>query len=95
MIEALGSAKSSLVVEPRIYITGKNYPIPEVPELPMSSNDKSSISSTSEKREDVTETDLPTYSSLKLVHGRPSMKKLIHDEIELAAGPISVDGEHF
>jgi len=41
------------------------------------------------------ETDLPTYSSLKLVHGRPSMKKLIHDEIELAAGPISVDGEHF
>jgi len=91
LMEALACANSSLVIEPRIYITGKNYPIPEVPELPQSPNDRSSVTSSTEKRDDAIETELPTYSSLKLVHARPSIKKLIHDEIELAVGPISVD----
>jgi len=87
LMDALARATPSLAVEPRIYITGKNYPIPEVPEVP---TDGSSISSGSVEK-DIAETELPVYSSLKLIHGRPSMKKLLAEEIQASPGPISVD----
>ncbi|KAF8974334.1 FAD-binding domain-containing protein [Flammula alnicola] len=69
LIQALSATTASLTVEPRIYITGKNYPIPET----------------------TPSTELPVYSSLKLIHGRPSIKKLLNDEIASSLGPISVD----
>ncbi|CAA7259897.1 unnamed protein product [Cyclocybe aegerita] len=88
LVEALNRSGSSIVIEPRIYITGPEYPIPQVPDL---QQDAASVASSSEKKLDIVGADLPVYSSLKLVHGRPSMKKLIHDEIESSVGPISVD----
>jgi hypothetical protein len=51
----------------------------------------SSVDKDSEKVLDSPVSELPRYSSLKLIHGRPSMKKLIHDEIDIALGPVSVD----
>ncbi|KAF9451639.1 hypothetical protein P691DRAFT_337963 [Macrolepiota fuliginosa MF-IS2] len=38
--------------------------------------------------------ELPSYSSLKLIHGRPSVRKLLHDEISASLGPVSVDGAY-
>ncbi|KAF4574850.1 Ferric/Cupric Reductase Transmembrane Component [Pleurotus pulmonarius] len=85
---ALNVAPPSLSIEPRIYVTGPNYPIPKVPVL---QSDGSTSSSTSSLPSDLTSQDLPQYSALKLSHGRPSMKKLLQDEITSALGPISVD----
>lgn len=87
-MQALSVAAPSLVVEPRIYITGKNYPIPEVPDI----HDRSSISSSIEK-DDILSPQLPVYSALKLTHGRPSIKKLLNEEISSSLGPVSVDGK--
>ncbi|KDR83594.1 hypothetical protein GALMADRAFT_219415 [Galerina marginata CBS 339.88] len=87
LVDALATTTPYLTIEPRIYVTGKNYPIPEVPELP---TDRASMSSGSIEK-DIAETELPVYSSLKLIHGRPSMKKLLAEEIQTSLGPISVD----
>ncbi|KAG5637454.1 hypothetical protein H0H81_004471 [Sphagnurus paluster] len=93
LIEALQkSSKSTLVTEPRVYITGSNYPIPEVPFL--SDEPPSPASERAESDEDEKTTiPLPGYTSLKLVHGRPSIRKLLYDEIASSPGPVSVDGE--
>jgi len=89
LIEALGRATSSLNIEPRIYITGKKYPIPEVPSLPI---ERASTSSSSIEKAEISHAELPNYSTLRLIHGRPSMKKLLTEEISSALGPVSVDG---
>ncbi|KAF7433186.1 hypothetical protein PC9H_005135 [Pleurotus ostreatus] len=86
--KALNVAPPSLSIEPRIYVTGPNYPIPKVPAL---QSDGSTRSSTSSLPSDLTSQDLPQYSALKLSHGRPSMKKLLQDEINSALGSVSVD----
>lgn len=92
LTDAIASSTTDLVVEPRVYITGSEYPIPEVPEL---GKNKSSMEfddkEEADKRE-VVERELPTYTSLKLVHGRPSIKKLLQEEITEAQGPVTVDG---
>lgn len=88
-MQALSTVTPSMVVEPRIYITGKDYPIPEVPEIPQA--DRASISSSVDKN-DAMAAQLPVYSALKLAHGRPSIKKLLNEEISSALGPVSVDG---
>ncbi|KAF9483940.1 hypothetical protein BDN70DRAFT_903886 [Pholiota conissans] len=85
LMQALSMATSSLVVEPRIYITGQSFPIPEVPEL----HERSSLSSI--EKDDMTTMQLPVYSALKLTHGRPSIKKLLNEEISSSLGPVSVD----
>ncbi|PPQ99070.1 hypothetical protein CVT24_003630 [Panaeolus cyanescens] len=93
LVEALAQAPRNLTIDPRIYITGKAYPIPEVPTLSHSTPvDAQSTSSSSEKYISSPDSELPVYSSLKLTHGRPSMKKLLHEEIANAHGPVSVDG---
>lgn len=99
LTEALISAPSSLVVEPRVYITGPNYPIPEMPTVeygdltspspPVSPARTNSVSSIN--KED--KFGLPVYSALKLLHGRPSIPKVLNDEITSATGPVSVDGQ--
>ncbi|KAG5219913.1 FAD-binding domain-containing protein [Salix suchowensis] len=86
--KALSVAPPCLSIEPRIYVTGRNYPIPKVPAL---QSDGSTSSSTSSLPSELTSQDLPQYSALKLLPGRPSMKKLLQDEINSALGPVSVD----
>lgn len=88
LVKALNTVTPSLVVEPRIYFTGKDYPIPEVPEI---LQDRASVSS-SEDKNDALAAYLPSYSALKLTHGRPSIKKLLNEEIASSLGPVSVDG---
>lgn len=36
--------------------------------------------------------ELPSYSSLTVYSGRPDIQQLLEEEVELAAGPVSVDG---
>ncbi|KAF8914049.1 ferric reductase NAD binding domain-containing protein [Gymnopilus junonius] len=86
--EALARATKPLVIEPRVYVTGKNFPIPEVPGA---ASERASVSSSSIEKGDIQEAALPVYSALKLIHGRPSMKKLLSEEIEASPGAISVD----
>ena len=35
---------------------------------------------------------LPAYNALRIVHGRPSVKKILEEEITTSWGPVSVDG---
>lgn len=88
LTEALSSSKSSLSIEPRVYITGPSYPIPQVPFLPEPASPASPIE-TEEGAKDVLA--LPSYTSLKLIHGRPSIRKLLHEEIAASLGLILRD----
>ncbi|KII94680.1 hypothetical protein PLICRDRAFT_169410 [Plicaturopsis crispa FD-325 SS-3] len=83
--EALAAAPSSLVVEPRVYITGASFPIAEMPSV---GYDKAAPEASQDKMDKL---DLPVYSALKLLHGRPSIRKIFQDEFCIAAGPVSVD----
>lgn len=89
LTDALTLLSRSLTIEPRIYITGPNYPIPQ---LPLMESGPPSPSSLVESEKDTKDVDLPLYSALKLIHGRPSIRKLLHDEISASPGPVSVDG---
>lgn len=97
LTEALAAAPSSLAVEPRIYVTGASYPIPKIPSIeydkysPPHSPPPSS-SSVSSVKDDKFELELPLYSTLQLKHGRPSIRKLLQEEITTSQGPVSVDG---
>ena len=88
--EALSAAQStSLVLEPTVYITGPTCAIPEIPRAASASSDGSSTPSVvgdSDK-------ELPLYSSLKIVHGRPSIRRVLREGIDGSTGPVSVDGE--
>ncbi|GLB33682.1 putative FAD-binding domain containing protein [Lyophyllum shimeji] len=88
LTEALSSSKASLSIEPRVYITGPSYPIPQVPFLPEPPSPKSPTESEKEAKNTLA---LPLYTSLKLIHGRPSIRKLLHEEIAASSGPVSVD----
>jgi len=95
---ALTHAQStSLIIDPRIYITGPNYPLPE---LSLNDNNKSDsgdstprslVSPASEKSIDEKSMELPTYSALRITHGRPSISRILQDEIAASSGPVSVD----
>ncbi|KAF9468795.1 FAD-binding domain-containing protein [Collybia nuda] len=87
LTDTLASASRTLTIEPRIYITGSKYMIPQV----TSESESGPPSSPSSISESEKNKDLPSYSSLKLVHGRPSIRKLLHDEISASLGPVSVD----
>ncbi|KAF8897417.1 hypothetical protein BD779DRAFT_1608032 [Infundibulicybe gibba] len=77
LTQALASAPPSLVIEPRVHVTGSHYPIPQIPTLGHSPSIPSSLNSGASPK---LEPELPLYSSLKLTH-----------EISIASGPISVD----
>lgn len=97
--EALAAAQGTpLTIEPRIYITGPVSPLTEIPSIEYENSSRSSTtgdstpnSPTLDKIEEKLE--LPTYSPLKFTHGRPSIPKILQDEISTAAGPVSVDGK--
>ncbi len=95
--EALDDSSSNLSVEPRIYITGTK--LPNVAVLPNTSPNPSGTASTaSSSKPDIIIEEKPelppVYSALKIIHGRPSIRKLLYDEISASPGPISVDGTY-
>ena len=105
LIKALAASLfSSLTIEPRIYITGPVCPLPDLSSLEeevsaedstegaVNVNASSAPSPTTEEAED--KEGPPLYSALKVTHGRPSITRLLRDEISTAEGPVSVDGEH-
>ncbi|PPQ88881.1 hypothetical protein CVT25_009116 [Psilocybe cyanescens] len=90
LMEALDSISPSLVVDPRIYITGKKSLVTEIPVL---ATDSSSLSSSgsSLKKENSSRSDISQYSPFNVFNGRPDLKGLLIDEIEASNGPISVN----
>ncbi|KAF8076261.1 FAD-binding domain-containing protein [Lyophyllum atratum] len=88
LTQALSSSKSPLSIEPRVYITGPSYPIPHVPFVSEPPSPSSPAESEKDAKDMIT---LPSYTSLKLIHGRPSIRKLLHEEIAASLGPVSVD----
>ena len=99
--QALDSAQStSLAVDARIYITGPNYTMPELPASDSSSRNSDNgdsipgtpLSPISEKSFNEKQ-ELPVYSAIRLTHGRPSISRILQEEISASSGPVSVDGE--
>ncbi|THH02456.1 hypothetical protein EW026_g465 [Hermanssonia centrifuga] len=89
LTEALAAAQStSLVVDPRLYITGASAPSLQLSET---DSDKGSISVDSPATEKDSKLGLPAYSALRVTHGRPSIRKMLHEEIAASSGPVSVD----
>ncbi|THH33660.1 hypothetical protein EUX98_g541 [Antrodiella citrinella] len=96
--EALVHAQSSpLVVDPHVYITGPNHPLPE---LSLSDDSKSVIGDSHpgtpvcpKSENSLEKLELPAYSALKITHGRPSISRILEDEVSGSAGSVSVDGK--
>ena len=83
---ALNAAQGTLLtVDPRIYITG-----PKAPELTCSDDSRESRIS-----EIKTVSSPQACTGPRLVHGRPSIKKMLEEEITTSPGPVSVDGQSF
>ncbi|RDX53967.1 hypothetical protein OH76DRAFT_1342942 [Lentinus brumalis] len=86
--EAIAAAQSTeLVVDPAVYITGPTCAIPEIPRASSATSDGSSTPS----EVDEGDKELPLYSSLKIVHGRPSIRRILQEGIDGSTGPVSVD----
>jgi hypothetical protein len=92
LTEALVAAQpTSLQIEAKIYITGPSGLTPECREFsyePGSTHSSSPASPSSE-----IDAKLPIYDAFHITHGRPSMKKILQEEISCALGPVSVDGK--
>ncbi|KAI9000892.1 hypothetical protein BD414DRAFT_15568 [Trametes punicea] len=89
--EALTAAQpTSLVVEPRIYITGPTCTIPEMPRGSYTPSD-GTTTPTSPSDGEPFEKGLPVYSSLRIIHGRPSVCRILQEGIDSSTGPVSVD----
>lgn len=94
--DALEAIPSMLSIEPRIYITGSKAPT--LPLLPIASSTQApsttspSTNTSNPNIEEEEKPGLPAYSALKIIHGRPSIPKLLHNEISVSSGSVSVDG---
>jgi ferric-chelate reductase len=91
MTKALSHAKCSVSIELRMYLTAPST---------KTSSSNASIASEKDDHSAVKTTTVvsPTeyHPSLKLVHGRPNIRRVLHDEIAACTneGSISVDGQH-
>jgi len=89
LTSALVSAPSSLVVDPRIYITGSKGQVAELKTLEYdSSSEPSSPSSASEEGK---KAEVLSFTAFKTRRGRPEVDRIIQDAVSTAAGPVSVD----
>ncbi|KAH9943327.1 ferric reductase NAD binding domain-containing protein [Epithele typhae] len=91
--EALAVAQpTSLVVEPTVYVTGPSCTMPTIARTPYMPNmSPASDSGSTKSLEASIDKTLPSYSSLKVIHGRPSIRRVLQDGINCSAGPVSVD----
>ncbi|EJF56585.1 hypothetical protein DICSQDRAFT_71178 [Dichomitus squalens LYAD-421 SS1] len=87
LCEASAAARStSLAVEPTVYITGPTCTIPQIPGTAYDG------SSTNSETGEVVDKELPVYSSLKIIHGKPSIRRILQEGVDGSSGPVSVDG---
>ncbi|KAF9008933.1 hypothetical protein BDQ17DRAFT_1388624 [Cyathus striatus] len=86
LIEALSLSTNGLSIEPRVYITGSDCQIPNI-----LSDRKDSAFSTGSKKDFIVSEEKKLPPVYRLIHGRPSIRRILHDEILLARGPVSVD----
>ncbi|KAI0068942.1 hypothetical protein BV25DRAFT_1817865 [Artomyces pyxidatus] len=84
--EAISAAPPSLTIEPRIYVTGARLPVQDIPSVAYAGSSNPSLESPIKEKP-----ELPSYNAFKITHGRPSIRRLLQDEIASAAGPVSVD----
>ncbi|KAI0049652.1 hypothetical protein FA95DRAFT_1488950 [Auriscalpium vulgare] len=92
LVEAIASAPTWFTIEARVYMTGAAPTLPvTVPDaVPTTVPYAGSIQSLEiPVKEDSAEP--PLYTALKITHGRPSLRRLLQDEILTSAGPVSVD----
>jgi len=90
LASALSTAPSSLQVDVRIYVTGGNSPSP--PRSVAHSKDApESAVSVDEKDKEAAEGSNPS-AEFSTTLGRPDLLKLLRKEVDIATGPVSVDG---
>ncbi|KAH8106103.1 ferric reductase NAD binding domain-containing protein [Cristinia sonorae] len=105
--EAMAQAQSTqLSIDPRIYITGPKFS-PSLTELSMNdrrseggdsvpvspvteASDEKTMGPLSEKTSDQ-KLGLSPWMAINLIHGRPSISKILQEEISVSSGPVSVD----
>ncbi|KAI0774396.1 ferric reductase NAD binding domain-containing protein [Fomes fomentarius] len=94
LCEALAAAQATkLVIEPTVYVTSAETAIPEIPRTASSAYASSDAASASTPASEIGNVDkeLPMYSSLKVINGRPSIRRLLQEGIDGSTGPVSVD----
>ncbi|EMD40636.1 hypothetical protein CERSUDRAFT_111219 [Gelatoporia subvermispora B] len=92
--QALDAAQStSLKIEPTIYITGAmpSTPIPELARTGSAEYTDGSVTPTSPEPEKEGKEYLPSYNAPKITNGRPSIRRILQEEISASTGPVSVD----
>lgn len=82
---------TSLIIDPRIYVTCATSSTPSLPIVGYEDSDNGSVNAESPVSEK--KIGLPNYSALRVMSGRPAIRKLLHEEISASSGPVSVDGE--
>ena len=89
LCEVLAAAQSTTVaIEPTVYVTGPTCDVPQIQGTQYAGSDGSGSDSG-----EAADKALPLYSSLKIVHGRPSIRRILQDGVAGSSGPVSVDGE--
>ncbi|KAH9850710.1 ferric reductase NAD binding domain-containing protein [Lenzites betulinus] len=89
--EALTAAQlTELAIEPNVYITGPTCTIPEIKRGVYTPSDGTSTPP-SPADTGKFEKELPVYSSLKVTHGRPSIRRILQEGIDTSTGSVSVD----
>ncbi|KAI0693553.1 ferric reductase NAD binding domain-containing protein [Cytidiella melzeri] len=90
LTEALVAAQpTQLQVVAKLYITGPSSPTAEHQH---SASDSDSLGSSSPESPTLEkEGKLPFFHELQIAHGRPSVKKILQEEISCALGSVSVD----
>ncbi|KAF8981515.1 FAD-binding domain-containing protein [Cyathus striatus] len=76
----------ALSLSTNVYITGSDCQIPNI-----LSDCKDSAFSTGSKKDFIVSEKKKLPPVYRLIHGRPSIRRILHDEILLARGPVSVD----
>ncbi|KAI0265185.1 ferric reductase NAD binding domain-containing protein [Gloeopeniophorella convolvens] len=88
--DALSKAPPSLSIETRIYVTS-GLSGGDVPTINYRKSSAESVDASVESPIKEEKSELPSYSALKITSGRPSIRRLLSDEIPVSEGPVSVD----
>ncbi|KAH9483266.1 Ferric reductase transmembrane component 5 [Psilocybe cubensis] len=93
LTDAMALTSSSLVIDPRIYITGKKAVVAEISNVTTRTSDSESLSSSgSTLKKEISQSDILEYSrSFTILHGRPNLDALLNEEIQMSPGQIAVN----
>ena len=84
------NAPSSLVIEPRIYITSQKTQLPDISALAYTSEESASPSSSSSEDKKI---ETIPFAAFKTKKGRPDVHRIIRGAVLKSNGPVSVDGQ--